>query len=282
MNERLKNIAKKIASKKLSFETPQECYESIYPIFNKERMYFDTFNPLQKLMIIILVYSLKTYGDFKFAEQVFSRMFFVCLFMTDKNYYEEDCEDCSGGYNRCDECDGTGNIECSECDGEGEVTCSDCDGAGTVEGDNGEEVTCEYCDGTGMVDCSECGGDGKETCDECSGGGEKTCDTCDGDGYIETDRFLYTKYNILSWDPNFNTTCETYLNTYTPVLTQESFEKIYPFSIILSNEVENQDFSDIDEIEEDSYYCFYISDDADNFVAKWNAFYIKGYPSHYL
>ena len=53
---------------------------------------------------------------------------------------------------RCEECEGTGNVECEECDGDGYEVCEHC----------GSEVDCLHCDGEGNVECPECGGTGFE------------------------------------------------------------------------------------------------------------------------
>jgi len=62
------------------------------------------------------------------------------------------CRDCKGGFNRCSECNGKGEVRCSTCSGRGEVDCEVCDATG--------KLTCEICYGDkeryGMVDCQIC------------------------------------------------------------------------------------------------------------------------------
>ena len=60
--------------------------------------------------------------------------------------------DAAPGPKRCDECNGTGNVECETCLGDGYKTCTHC----------GSEVDCKDCDGDGVVECPECGGTGFE------------------------------------------------------------------------------------------------------------------------
>jgi len=79
----------------------------------------------------------------------------------DKEYKDEECE----------ECDGHGTVECYNCD-DGNEECYNCDGTGEVEYGDGETHECEDCNGTGEVSCSTCDGEGNLECHSCDGAGD--------------------------------------------------------------------------------------------------------------
>lgn len=88
---------------------------------------------------------------------------------------------------RCEECEGMGQISCVPCDQSGSIDCVECEGSGELEDEDGNFEECNYC-----------GGHGSLTCDECYGESEVTCDECGGDGEIETGEVIAT-LNSSSW-----------------------------------------------------------------------------------
>jgi len=114
----------------------------------------------------------------------------------------------SEGDERCDECNGDGEVEedCYECD-RGVImdSCGNCSGEGEYEGDDGEIEDCPECNGEGEIeqDCPECGGDGTVY---------NSCEECDGSGYInpadsysgELDRLDSKYYKIDGWEDHLN------------------------------------------------------------------------------
>lgn len=128
-------------------------------------------------------------------------------------------EDMSEGEQRCDKCDGDGEIEedCYNCD-RGVVmdTCPECNGDGEIEIGDGEYEDCPECGGSGEVeqDCPECGGDGTV---------HNVCDECDGSGYVDN----YKMYGeVLSrLDDKYYTTddWEDILNKFSKDIIKEKY-----------------------------------------------------------
>ena len=123
-------------------------------------------------------------------------MFTIKLGEIYNNEPEIDCPECNNGYESCDNCDGTGEVECDRCDNTGSTDCEYCDGTGQDE----EGDSCDSCEGTGKESCNYCYGGGYESCDYCGGDGDVTCGNCDGNGKIlsQEDVELYY-YDFISW-----------------------------------------------------------------------------------
>lgn len=256
MRERLKKLSIKIASGIPFYEYPQEYYNHLLKIYEKEKLYFSKVSAFDKLLIVLCVYSFKKTNNFELAEKIMNSMFFISLFNTDKETYYEECEECNGsGTKVCDLCD-DGRIECSTCGGTGEVECEECGGTGDVD-----DATCETCSGDGDVTCEDCSGNGSEICGNCNGSGEEECDVCYGDGNVETANQEYEFIDIVSWNPQFNNTCELYQNTYTPIMSVHDFPKESEWDIILYSGQDNVEFKNLDELKTDKYYCHFFSDD---------------------
>jgi len=211
----LKSLASRLrGSVKVNSDRPQDYFNYIYPkIFTKNQEYFSNFSSEELLKVVLYVYSLKTTGDFKKAEDIFENLAFMIAFSTDDQVVSVDCNNCGGqGREDCDECSGSGNEECSDCDGSGNITCSECGGDGKSSDETDEEGNpedCDFCDGEGQVECDNCGGDGRVDCRECDGTGGINCDYCDGEGEFEDEdlNFVYI-YNIISWNPSLNDRAE--------------------------------------------------------------------------
>lgn len=90
------------------------------------------------------------------------------------------CDKCDGGYKKCWQCSGRGQVEkqlsssygyqrvvenCPHCAGRGHTLCNAC-----VHGFK----TCDFCSGAGKITCADCGGEGQVVCDGCRGRGTIT------------------------------------------------------------------------------------------------------------
>jgi hypothetical protein len=110
---------------------------------------------------------------------------------------EVDCPECRNGREKCDNCDGEGEILCTNCDGSGEEDCRYCDGSGMDE-DSGEE--CDMCEGDGKQTCEVCNSTNYESCNYCGGEGEYTCGYCEGSGQVVSKDKVEVQYlNYISW-----------------------------------------------------------------------------------
>jgi hypothetical protein len=110
---------------------------------------------------------------------------------------EVDCPECRNGSEKCDNCDGDGEILCTGCDGSGEEDCRYCDGSGMDE-DSGEE--CDMCEGDGKQTCEVCNATQYESCNYCGGNGEYTCGYCEGSGQVVSKDKSEVEYSdYISW-----------------------------------------------------------------------------------
>jgi len=118
---------------------------------------------------------------------------YTLTYITTTDEIKEDYRDLT---ERCDDCDGQGEVECTTCDGEGSLECGYCGGSGVEmeTDDEGEEQE---------IECSECRGASNETCNDCDGHGKITCSYCDGSGewydrehYYLLEEIQYTVLNI--------------------------------------------------------------------------------------
>lgn len=98
------------------------------------------------------------------------------------------CPDCNGTGNDCKECNGTGIVNCKRCSG-GYETCGICHGSGreTCHGCKGSgDPACNHCGGAGTIQCSGCGGAGGFNCSWCHGELRHVCPDCWGEGVCAT------------------------------------------------------------------------------------------------
>jgi hypothetical protein len=242
MNEKLQRLANKmIGLFSEDFKSAQDCYDRFRNVYKQQFDYFQNFDPSNILKLVLYIYSLKNTGNFKLAENILNKSGFASLFIMESDYYQEECDDCSGeGTIRCDNCYGDGTTACRNCDGDGTVSCETCGGDGKVEED-GEELECDSCYGSGEVSCDECGGGGNEECNHCDGDGSENCSTCDGDGQIETNEHEYKYYVIITWNNFIKNKCELESGTMTPALTEYDFDRLSDEYIVLGYDEEHSE-----------------------------------------
>ena len=263
MNEKLKNVAIKIyPNVRDTVDTPQEMYGYLNKLFGKQKTYFTNFfSPDDLLKIILLTYSIKTFGSFEWADSIMDKLFFIQVFNTEKEPSVTTCDQCDGGGNEtCENCDGHGQVSCGDCDGKGEQTCYECDGSGEVEDFEGGKVECDNCGGRGSEECSTCDGTGYIYCDDCSGDGSITCSECNGRGEIESDTsFDCTFYEICSWDSDLNMKALAVEQTFEPLADSEiiDYEKNRNF-IVINRFTQGVELSE--DVEENELYCLYVSE----------------------
>lgn len=218
-NKKLIRIAKILSEDMVEINTPTDVFTKLMHIGKKQTDYFRLLGPDSLIKITVLIWSFKSTGDYKLAEDIFNTMNFVVLLKHEEDFHEEDCDECRGGSNDCGSCDGTGNQECYECEGAGEVTCHECDGSGVVDDDEGGTKECENCEGTGMDECGACGGDGTESCDECDGDGNTECNACDGQGYVTSDtEYNYELTYMITWSKEILSNLEYSQKSQSPLL----------------------------------------------------------------
>lgn len=129
-------------------------------------------------------------------DRIETNMFTIELAEIYNSSPEIDCPTCHNGYESCDNCNGTGEIECDRCDNTGYVDCDYCDGMGRDE----EDESCGPCEGTGKETCTYCYGSGNESCGYCGGDGEITCSDCEGIGNIVREEESEIRYtDFVSW-----------------------------------------------------------------------------------
>jgi hypothetical protein len=260
MNEKLQRLATKMVGLfPEDFKTAQDCYDQFRGIYKKQFEYFANFDPSNILKLVLYIYSIKNTGNFKLAENILNKSGFASLFIMESDYYQEECDDCSGeGTIRCDNCYGDGTTECRNCDGDGTVSCDKCDGDGKVEED-GKEVECDSCYGSGEVSCDECGGGGNEECNYCDGQGSENCSTCDGDGQVDTNEHEYKYYVIITWNSFIKSRCELESGTMTPALTEYDFDRLSDEYIVLGYDEEHAEFRS--DVLPDNVYCANYEDE---------------------
>jgi hypothetical protein len=260
MNEKLKKLAVKLSELIPKSETPQEVYDGLIPVMQKQSDYFKYLGPDNIVKLTFYIYSFKTTGKFNVGDNMISSLGFANVFTTEGNEYIETCNLCDGeGELDCENCNG-GEIRCVTCDGDGEVTCPACDGSGSgKEIGDGELEDCEVCNGTGNKKCEDCDGYGYFNCDYCDNG-KYTCEKCGGDGEIETTQLNYDAYLIVTWNRDINGDLSLNENSKYPALSEYDFDRLRDEFIILTFEddghAEFQDWVKINEM-----YCTFYSDE---------------------
>jgi hypothetical protein len=260
MDEKLKKLANKMVGLFTEdFKSAQECYDQFRTVYKQQFDYFQNFDPSNILKLVLYIYSLKNTGNFKLSENILNKSGFASLFIMESDYYQEECDDCSGeGTIRCDNCYGEGTTQCGNCDGDGTVSCETCGGDGKVEED-GEELECDECAGSGEVSCDECGGGGNEECNYCGGDGGENCSTCDGDGQVETNEHEYKYYVIITWNSFIKEKCELESGTMTPAFSEYDFDRLSDEYIVLGYDEEHSEFRS--DVTPNDVYCANYEDE---------------------
>jgi hypothetical protein len=258
MNDKLKKLATKISELIPKSETPQQVYDGLITVMQKQSDYFKYLGPDNIVKLTLYIYSFKTTGKFNVGDTMISSLGFANLFTTEGTGYVKTCETCDGdGEVDCDYCD-RGEIQCEACNGSGEATCPECDGDGRQMGD-GEWEDCEGCDGSGEVKCGECEGSGYFTCDNCDNG-KNECWECSGHGEVETTQLKYDSYFVVTWNREINRDFSLNENSEYPALSEYEFDRLRDEFIVLTYEddghAEFQDWVKINEV-----YCTFYSDE---------------------
>ena len=258
MNEKLKKLAVNLSELISKSETPQEVYNELIPVMQKQSDYFKYLGPDNIVKLTLYIYSFKTTGKFNVGDTMISSLGFANLITTEGTEYVKECDGCGGdGAIDCALCD-RGEIQCEECNGEGEIICPECDGDGRQMGD-GEWEDCEECDGRGEITCTDCGGDGVFACDSCDRGKEE-CYECSGNGEVETNELKYDAYLVVTWNRDINRDFSTNENSKYPALSEYEFDRLRDEYIVLTYEddghAEFQDWVKINEV-----YCTFYSDE---------------------
>jgi hypothetical protein len=258
MNEKLKKLAVNLSELISKSETPQEVYNELIPVMQKQSDYFKYLGPDNIVKLTLYIYSFKTTGKFNVGDTMISSLGFANLITTEGTEYVKECESCDGGGELdCEYCD-RGEITCDTCDGTGEVTCEECDGDGRQMGD-GEWEDCEACDGTGNGKCEECDGNGSLNCDNCDNGKNEGWD-CSGEGEVETNQLKYDAYLVVTWNRDINRDFSLNENSKYPALSEYEFDRLRDEYIVLTYEddghAEFQDWVKINEV-----YCTFYSDE---------------------
>jgi hypothetical protein len=258
MNNKLKKLAVNLSELTPKSETPQQVYDGLIAVMQKQSDYFKYLGPDNIVKLTLYIYSFKTTGKFNVGDTMISSLGFANVFTTEGTEYVKTCDSCDGeGELDCEFCD-SGEIQCETCDGSGEVTCEECDGDGREMGD-GEWEDCEACDGTGNAKCPDCDGDGYLNCDNCNNG-KNECWDCGGHGDVETSQLKYDAYLIATWNRSINSDLSLNENTKYPALSEFEFDRLRDEYIVLTYEddghAEFQDWVKINEV-----YCTFYSDE---------------------
>jgi hypothetical protein len=256
MNDKLKKLTSKLSELIPKSETPQQVYDGLILVMQKQSDYFKYLGPDNVVKLTLYIYSFKTTGKFNVGDTMISSLGFANVFTTEGTEYVKTCESCDGeGELDCEYCD-RGEITCERCDGTGEVTCEECDGDGRQMGD-GEWEDCEACDGDGEIECGDCGGDGETSCGDCDRGTVE-CGDCDGTGEIESiDKVDYQSYFIANWNKDITNSCELNLKQNKPALSEYTFDSLRDDYITLS--IDNE-YAPLD-LKVNKMYCTFYDDE---------------------
>jgi hypothetical protein len=226
MNNKLKKLAVNLSELISKSDTPQQVYDGLIPVMQKQSDYFKYLGPDNIVKLTLYLYSFKTTGKFNVGETMIWSLGFANLITTEGNEYVEVCDDCGGeGETDCPLCY-RGEIECTTCNGSKEISCPECDG---------ELEDCEECDGRGEISCPECGGDGTNSCNSCNNGNE-WCWNCSGSGEIETDEVKYDTYFVATWNRDINRDFSLNENSKYPALSDNEFDRLRDEYIVLTYE----------------------------------------------
>jgi len=264
--ERLKSIATKLDAIVQDAETPTELFTHFMNVVKNQYDYFSNFYPHDLIKIVINLWSIKTTGDTKYADEIFENLFFAGFIRPDGRKAEKECDQCDGnGRISCDYCDGDGRLECDECDGDGNVPCGKCGGDGEDEEEDGTKVECDQCSGEGTEECDTCHGRGDVSCNNCYGDGDEECQECYGSGNVETDEDVFFDVHAVCWNKEIFERCELTKDTKKPTFDYETFQKLEKtWIMVISSDEEYHNF--FHSLNEDYYYCYEIDDSPSLFI----------------
>jgi hypothetical protein len=248
MNEKIKKLAVNLSELIPKSDTPQEVYDLLIPVMQKQSDYFNYLGPDNIVKLIIYIYSHNQSNGFNLGDKMISSLGFANLFTTEGKEFNTTCPSCEGyGDVSCRDCD-SGNVDCGKCEGSGVIPCEECDGEGCEECD-GDYTTCPECDGGGTVECIRCNGNGKEECQNCY-----------GEGDISSDELVYDFYLIATWNQQIRDSCELNMNTDNPVMSEYNFDSLRDEYIVLyySDDLHEEFRS---EVEVNEVYCTFYSDE---------------------
>ena len=229
MNEKIKKLAANLSELIPKSDTPQEVYDLLIPVMQKQSDYFNYLGPDNIVKLIIYIYSYNQGNGFNLGDKMINSLSFANLFATEGKEFNKTCPSCDGyGYIDCDDCY-SGYSECGNCDGD-DMTCSECGGEGTVE-------------------CIKCDGDGKEK-----------CRYCDGEGEISSDELVYEFYLIATWNQQIKDSCELNMNTDKPAMSEYEFDRLRDeFIMLYYTDDLHEEFKS--EVEVNEVYCTFYSDE---------------------
>lgn len=233
-------------------QTPNDVYKLVVSQKNLKE-YYEYLGPDNFIKLCISVWGLIQGYNLSQLEEIFDKVFFANVFMSDGDQYVEECDTCDGnGSISCDYCDGDGSMECSECGGTGVVDCDECDGTGSIEDDDGDSIECKECSGGGTLDCSDCR-DGQTDCHHCDASGQEDCNNCDGSGQIESDEIVFDVVYIVCWSPKLSQLMELNQTTITPIIKESKFMSSPYLMIIGSDTGQHAELNE--NIDYDKVYC---------------------------
>jgi hypothetical protein len=247
MNEKIKKLAVNLSELIPKSDTPQEVYDLLIPVMQKQSDYFNYLGPDNIVKLIIYIYSYNQGNGFNLGDKMINSLSFANLFTTEGKEFKAICSTCNGdGDIVCRDCN-SGYAECEECGGSGEVSCDKC-----VEG-------CENCYG-GDTTCPECDGEEIVKCGYCDGQGKETCRYCDGEGEVSSDELVYDFYLIATWNQQIKDSCELNMNTDKPAMSEYDFDRLRDEYIVLYYTDDlHEEFRS--EVEVNEVYCTFYSDE---------------------
>lgn len=248
MNEKIKKLAANLSELIPKSDTPQEVYDFLIPVMQKQSDYFNYLGPDNIVKLIIYIYSYNQGKGFNLGDKMINSLGFANLFTTEGKKFNTTCSSCDGsGEVSCRDCRG-GYVSCEKCDGSGVIPCEECDGEG-----------CEECDGDYMT-CPECDGDGEFKCTSCNGSGEEECHDCDGEGEVSSDELVYDFSLIATWNQQIKDSCELNMNTDKPAMSEYDFDRLRDEYIVLYYTDDlHEEFRS--EVEINEIYCTFYSDE---------------------
>ena len=95
-------------------QTPNDVYKLVVGQKNLKE-YYEYLGPDNFIKLCISVWGLIQGYNLSQLEEIFDKVFFANVFMSDGDQHVEECDTCDGnGSISCDYCDGDGSMECSE------------------------------------------------------------------------------------------------------------------------------------------------------------------------
>ncbi len=266
MNERLKNIARKLEGSFTKFDSLDDLYYRFRGLIKSQPDYFVHLGPDNLIKIVIYIYSYKTTKGFEMGDKAINNLSFAELLVTNNDNYLQPCKYCGAdGDVTCNTCNGNLGITCETCDGEGEVPCDYCEPA---------DEECEECFGEKTVICPDCDGDGETRCPDCDQNGTIQCPECEGEGEVETDEVYCRFWLIATWDKDIKNTCELNVGTTKPIMSETDFLNMENEFIKLSS----WDGHDFLNVEPQKMYCINYSDEP---ALRLTQDYMLIYPNDY-